>query len=243
MRGPVQPIPRNPNAEQSRSFISIGWLITDLASYIKEPAVGGCPNSLHSLSYLNPSRHCSQASLPARARRSSCACTRSCSSPAAAHARGPRSRQPLQPGHRRPHARAALEPGPRAGAPTRGTSHQGDARPALVGGLVPRGPDAVRQRALRPPAPVGALPCGQRRLMATRGSARAGCSGPAARPHARARAPVILMCRHPSRCPCGFSRRCARVSGTCGMPARGSTGVPCRHADPTHGHRQGKIQY
>ena len=42
LRGPVQPIPQNPNAEQSRSFISIGWLITDLASYIMEPAVGGC---------------------------------------------------------------------------------------------------------------------------------------------------------------------------------------------------------
>jgi hypothetical protein len=229
MRGPVQPIPRNPNAEQSRSFISIGWLITDLASYIKEPAVGGCPNSLHSLSYLNPSRHCSQASLPARARRSSCACTRSCSSPAAAHARGPRSHQPLQPGHRRPHARAALEPGPRAGAPTRGTSHQGDARPALVGGLVPRGPDAVRQRALRPPAPVGALPCGQRRLMATRGSARAGCSGPAARPHARARAPALLIRRRPSRCSRGPPRWCARASRTRGMPSRGSTGVPRLH--------------
>jgi len=155
------------------------------------------PNSLHSLSYLSPSRHCSQARPPARARRSSCACTRSCSSPAAAHARGPRSRQPLQPGHRRPHARAALEQGPRAGAPSRGTSRQGDARPALVGGLVPRGPGAVRQWALRPPAPAGALPCGQRRLMATRGSARAGCSGPGAASRAGAGQPPLLMATHP----------------------------------------------
>ena len=34
--------------EQSQPFVTIGWLITDLASYIKEPAVGGCPNSPHS---------------------------------------------------------------------------------------------------------------------------------------------------------------------------------------------------
>ena len=32
---PIWPIPRNPNAEQSQPFVTIGWLITDLASYIK----------------------------------------------------------------------------------------------------------------------------------------------------------------------------------------------------------------
>ena len=74
--------------------------------------------------------------------------------------------------------------GPAAAAPsgrcTRGTAAQagrrvgftrGSCAPASCVCRAPAGPAVpvrgrVRQRALRPPAPVGALPCGQRRLMA-----------------------------------------------------------------------------